>query len=111
MILFLAVSSFEFQVKELGVLGFDCPCLAADLMKIFEVYWFMGVPGAAIPSTWPQKFHTKFNGRRPMTVLLNETKSHVYISVSAFLLFLNLPVMCLTLATFKKVKFLENLLF
>ena len=37
------------QVKELGVLVTDCPCLAGDMAKIFEVYWALGGEGKSVP--------------------------------------------------------------
>ncbi|KAK7471518.1 hypothetical protein BaRGS_00035857 [Batillaria attramentaria] len=30
------------QVKELGVLVQDCPCLGGDVEKLFDVYWYLG---------------------------------------------------------------------
>ncbi|NXP42975.1 PLD3 Phospholipase, partial [Leiothrix lutea] len=46
------------QVKELGAAVYNCSCLARDLGKIFEAYWALGVPGAAIPAPWPDNFST-----------------------------------------------------
>ena len=40
------------QVKELGVLVTDCPCLAADMAKIFEVYWALGGEGKTVPTRY-----------------------------------------------------------
>ena len=40
------------QVKELGVLVTDCPCLAADMAKIFEVYWALGGEGKSVPERY-----------------------------------------------------------
>ena len=37
------------QVKELGVLAMNCPTLAEDMSKIFEVYWTLGGPNQQIP--------------------------------------------------------------
>ena len=38
------------QVKELGLLAFDCPILVQDAAKLFEVYWQLSKPGAKLPS-------------------------------------------------------------
>ena len=37
------------QVKEIGVLAMNCPKLAEDMTKIYEVYWALGGPGKTIP--------------------------------------------------------------
>ncbi|KAE9547561.1 hypothetical protein FO519_009227 [Halicephalobus sp. NKZ332] len=70
------------QVKELGTAVFDCPCLANDLDKIFQVYWQMGLPNALLPSTWPKEYSTPYNAMNPQPVLLNDNPSAVYFSVS-----------------------------
>ena len=77
---------FVIQVKELGAVVENCSCVASDLAKIFDVYWYLGVPHTAVPPSWPSKYDTSFNKDSPMTVLLNATKSSVYLSVSFFFL-------------------------
>ena len=37
------------QVKELGVLALNCPTLAKDMSKIYQVYWDLGGPNQKIP--------------------------------------------------------------
>jgi hypothetical protein len=37
------------QVKEMGILVKDCPRLAQDMAKIFDVYWALGGDGVSIP--------------------------------------------------------------
>lgn len=68
------------QVKELGAVVYNCSCLAADLGKIFEAYWFLG-ESQSIPSPWPQSFSTAYNEDTPLLVPLNNTPSSVYLSV------------------------------
>ncbi|MBN3310017.1 PLD3 Phospholipase, partial [Amia calva] len=68
------------QVKELGVAMYNCSCLAQDLDKIFEAYWYLGQPEATIPSQWPSSFSTSYNKDTPMKVGLNGTSSDVYLS-------------------------------
>ena len=36
------------QVKELGLFGRNCSCLAQDALNIFEVYWSLALPGALV---------------------------------------------------------------
>ncbi|KAG6454295.1 hypothetical protein O3G_MSEX008620 [Manduca sexta] len=56
------------QVKELGIVAYNCTCLAADLSKVFDVYWSMGAPDAAVPDTWPAELHTDINLRHPINI-------------------------------------------
>uniref|UniRef100_A0A1A8FAF0 5'-3' exonuclease PLD3 n=1 Tax=Nothobranchius korthausae TaxID=1143690 RepID=A0A1A8FAF0_9TELE len=69
------------QVKELGAVVYNCSCLAADLEKIFEAYWYVG--GAqSVPSPWPSRFSTAFNKETPLQLPLNNTPASVYLSSS-----------------------------
>ncbi|NWU88348.1 PLD3 Phospholipase, partial [Onychorhynchus coronatus] len=70
------------QVKELGAAIYNCSCLAQDVAKIFEAYWALGVPGASIPSPWPESFSTSFNLQTPLALTLNGTDASVYFSSS-----------------------------
>lgn len=69
------------QVKELGAVVYNCSCLAADLEKIFEAYWFLG-ESQSIPSPWPNSFSTLYNKDTPLQLPLNDTQSSVYLSSS-----------------------------
>uniref|UniRef100_A0A3Q3GZ58 5'-3' exonuclease PLD3 n=1 Tax=Kryptolebias marmoratus TaxID=37003 RepID=A0A3Q3GZ58_KRYMA len=69
------------QVKELGAVVYNCSCLAADLEKIFEAYWFVGA-NQSIPSPWPASFSTPYNKDTPLQLSLNHTPSSVYLSSS-----------------------------
>ncbi|XP_061073346.1 5'-3' exonuclease PLD3 [Conger conger] len=68
------------QVKELGAVVYNCSCLAEDLGKIFEAYWYLGEPGKAIPSHWPANYSTSYNKDTPMALSLNGTLSSTYLS-------------------------------
>uniref|UniRef100_A0A0N4ZDN9 PLD phosphodiesterase domain-containing protein n=1 Tax=Parastrongyloides trichosuri TaxID=131310 RepID=A0A0N4ZDN9_PARTI len=70
------------QVKELGVAAFNCPCLANDIQKIFDVYWAMGIPNAKLPSVWDDKYVYNSNPQNPTEVRLNNENSLVYFSSS-----------------------------
>ncbi|CAH2261660.1 5'-3' exonuclease PLD3-like isoform X2 [Pararge aegeria] len=52
------------QVKELGILAYNCSCLATDLGKIFDVYWSLGVADA-VPATWPPELGTDIDMDHP----------------------------------------------
>uniref|UniRef100_H3DNT1 5'-3' exonuclease PLD3 n=1 Tax=Tetraodon nigroviridis TaxID=99883 RepID=H3DNT1_TETNG len=68
-------------VKELGTAIYNCSCLAADLGKIFEAYWFLGA-SQSVPSPWPDRFTTRYNKDTPLQLPLNNTPSRVYLSSS-----------------------------
>lgn len=68
------------QVKELGVVMYNCSCLARDLTKIFEAYWFLGQAGSSIPSTWPRFYDTRYNQETPMEICLNGTPALAYLA-------------------------------
>nr|ANY30958.1 PLD-Ls protein [Loxosceles similis] len=70
------------QVKELGVVIYNCSCLAQDLFKIFEVYWRLGVPNPYIPPEWPNELQTAINKDNPVTVTMNSSVVLAYISSS-----------------------------
>ncbi|XP_062861087.1 5'-3' exonuclease PLD3, partial [Trichomycterus rosablanca] len=69
------------QVKELGAVVYDCSCLAKDLEKIFEAYWFLG-ESQTIPVPWPSQYATAFNKDTPMQLSINNTDARVYLSSS-----------------------------
>ncbi|XP_014118084.1 PREDICTED: phospholipase D3, partial [Pseudopodoces humilis] len=70
------------QVKELGAAIYNCSCLAEDLGKIFEAYWALGVPGAAVPAPWPDNFSTAINADTPLQLELNGSAAAVFFSSS-----------------------------
>lgn len=60
----------------------NCPCLAADLKKVFSVYWDMGKPNAVIPPTWPKDYNTRINDSNPLIMMFNGAYSmNTFISV------------------------------
>lgn len=69
------------QVKELGAVVYDCSCLAEDLGKIFEAYWYLNQT-KTIPAHWPNKYSTLYNKDTPMQLSLNGTSASVYLSSS-----------------------------
>lgn len=68
------------QVKELGVVMYNCSCLAKDLSKIFEAYWYLGQAGSYIPPTWPPSYDTVYNQNTPMEICLNGTAALAYLA-------------------------------
>lgn len=70
------------QVKEMGAVFYDCPCIANDILKIFNVYWDLGVDDAVIPPRWPDTYTTEFNMVKPMNVTLNGIQTNSFFSSS-----------------------------
>ncbi|XP_015206154.1 5'-3' exonuclease PLD4 isoform X1 [Lepisosteus oculatus] len=70
------------QVKELGIIIYNCSCLARDLHKIFLSYWTLGHHNATIPDPWPPSFNTSVNKDNPLLVNISGVPSKVYISGS-----------------------------
>ena len=66
------------QVKEVGVLVTDCPCLAADMAKVWSVYWQLG-GRAELPVTWPKELATSYNADTPLSL---PSLPQVYLSSS-----------------------------
>ncbi|XP_066954127.1 5'-3' exonuclease PLD3-like isoform X3 [Macrobrachium rosenbergii] len=70
------------QVKEVGIVINNCPCLASDMSKIFEVYWQLGEEGSVIPPSWPRDLQTDFNIDNQMSIALSGTFVNTYLSSS-----------------------------
>jgi len=68
-------------VKELGIVGRDCPCLAADLSKIFSVYWLIGGT-TKLPSSWPAELATNINSSFPAAILTDNIEHRAYFTSS-----------------------------
>ena len=70
------------QVKELGAVLFNCSCMATDMGKLFDVYWYLGKPGARVPTTWPKIYSTDINRNTSMQIKFNGTDATTYLSSS-----------------------------
>ncbi|XP_040915972.1 5'-3' exonuclease PLD4 [Toxotes jaculatrix] len=70
------------QVKELGVVIYNCSSLAKDLQKIFQSYWEMGQPNSSLPLPWPSKYNTDINKHHPLLVEAENVSSRIYLSGS-----------------------------
>nr|XP_057914820.1 inactive phospholipase D5-like isoform X2 [Doryrhamphus excisus] len=67
--------------KELGVLVYNCSCLALDLHRVFNIYW--GLQSKEfIPSFWSKRLFALFNKDSPLEVNFNNTKAQAYVSTS-----------------------------
>lgn len=70
------------QVKELGVVIYNCSSLAKDLHKIFQSYWVMGQSNSSLPQPWPAKYDTNINKHHPLLVKEDNVTSGLYVAAS-----------------------------
>nr|XP_061823972.1 5'-3' exonuclease PLD4-like isoform X2 [Nerophis lumbriciformis] len=70
------------QVKELGVVIYNCSSLARDLHKIFQSYWVMGHSNSSLPHSWPSSLDTHINKKRPLLVNDGNITSRIYLAGS-----------------------------
>ncbi|CAH8446668.1 unnamed protein product [Schistosoma mattheei] len=70
------------QVKELGVLIYNCPEIMNDLEKVWKVYWLLGNPNGSVPQKWPEELETNYNRSNPLITNINGILSRVYFSSS-----------------------------
>lgn len=70
------------EVKELGIVVRNCSCVAADLYRIFAVYWKLGEEGARIPQAWPISYRTQYNYSNPAQITFNGRQGNFFISSS-----------------------------
>ncbi|XP_057715680.1 5'-3' exonuclease PLD4 isoform X2 [Corythoichthys intestinalis] len=70
------------QVKELGIVIYNCSSLATDLHKIFLSYWVMGESNSSLPEKWPPTFDTAINKAHPLLVKEDNLTSRLYIAGS-----------------------------
>ncbi|TWW72237.1 5'-3' exonuclease PLD4 [Takifugu flavidus] len=70
------------QVKELGVVIYNCSSLAKDLHKIFQSYWVMGQANSSLPQRWPAEYDAAFDKHRPLLVKAGNVSSRLYLTGS-----------------------------
>ena len=76
-------SHLTVQVKELGVVIYNCSSLATDLHKIFQSYWVMGKSNSSLPQPWPPEYDTAINKDHPLLVKADNVSSRLYLAVSS----------------------------
>jgi phospholipase D3/4 len=72
------------EVKELGIMIRNCPCLANDLTKAFDIISYFGNElNNTLPSGFPTRFDTTINDVTPIDVtFVNSNSSKAYFAVS-----------------------------
>ncbi|XP_039616631.1 5'-3' exonuclease PLD3 isoform X2 [Polypterus senegalus] len=68
------------QVKELGATVYNCSCLAQDMEKIFQMYFYLGKKDHFIPALWPTEYTADSSKEYPLSLKLNGVPSKVYLS-------------------------------
>lgn len=69
------------QRKELGVLVFNCSCLALDLHRVFLFYWQLH-DRDYIPSIWSKRVTALYGRHDGLEMQLNSSQAVAYVSVS-----------------------------
>ncbi|XP_017288473.1 inactive phospholipase D5 isoform X2 [Kryptolebias marmoratus] len=67
--------------KELGVLVYNCTCLALDLHRVFSLYWGLQHKDF-IPNFWSKRLFPYFNRDKPVNITFNSAEAEAYISSS-----------------------------
>ncbi|XP_053701278.1 5'-3' exonuclease PLD4 [Synchiropus splendidus] len=70
------------QVKELGVVVYNCSSLAEDFRKVFLSYWTVGLDNSSVPQPWPPEYDTDFNREHPLVVKTENISSKIYLAAS-----------------------------
>ncbi|XP_069092660.1 inactive phospholipase D5 [Pleurodeles waltl] len=69
------------QMKELGVILYNCSCLVLDLQRIFALYSSLKYKDN-VPQTWSRRLYGLFGTETALKVQLNETEVNVFVSNS-----------------------------
>lgn len=68
------------QRKELGVVVYNCSCLALDLHRVFLFYWQLHERDY-IPSIWSKRVTAIYGRHDALELQLNATQATAYVSV------------------------------
>ncbi|TRZ03978.1 hypothetical protein DNTS_029657 [Danionella cerebrum] len=69
------------KLKELGIVVYDCSCLALDLHRIFSFYWQLQYRDY-VPSIWSKRVTAVYSRDEPLQLSLNNTDASAYVSAS-----------------------------
>ncbi|XP_029990363.1 inactive phospholipase D5 [Sphaeramia orbicularis] len=67
--------------KELGVMVYNCSCLALDLHRVFSFYWQLHQRDY-IPSIWSKRVTALYSRHEALELQLNSTQASAYVSTS-----------------------------
>ncbi|XP_048865184.1 inactive phospholipase D5 isoform X1 [Brienomyrus brachyistius] len=69
------------KMKELGVVLYNCSCLALDLHRVFSLYSQLQYKDY-LPSIWSKRLTALYNKEDVLKLQLNSTKAEAYVSSS-----------------------------
>ncbi|XP_043551415.1 inactive phospholipase D5 isoform X1 [Chiloscyllium plagiosum] len=69
------------QMKELGIIMYNCSCLGLDLHKVFSVYWQLEYQDSP-PEIWSKKLFGISSMQSPLKLQLNGFEADVYLATS-----------------------------
>lgn len=72
------------QMKELGVIFYNCSCLVLDLQRIFALYSSLKFK-SRVPQTWSKRLYGVYDSEKKLQLQLNETRSQAFVSVGGCL--------------------------
>lgn len=72
------------QMKELGLIVYNCSCLVIDLQRTFALYSSLKYKNK-VPPTWSKRLYGVYHTQNKLSLNLNETKAEAFISVSSLL--------------------------
>lgn len=81
----LVIHTLISQMKELGIIVYNCSCLVLDLQRIFALYSSLKSK-SKVPPTWSKRLYAVYGTKNKLLLKLNETKSEIFVSVSIFVL-------------------------
>ncbi|RXM36541.1 Inactive phospholipase D5 [Acipenser ruthenus] len=67
------------QMKELGVIIYNCSCLVLDLHRIFTLYWQLEYKDF-VPTKWSRRVFALSSKVEPLKLHLNDSKAEVFLS-------------------------------
>ncbi|MGH0145361.1 UNVERIFIED_CONTAM: hypothetical protein FKN15_021118 [Acipenser sinensis] len=69
------------QMKELGVIIYNCSCLVLDLHRIFTLYWQLEYKDF-VPAKWSKRVFALSSKVEPLKLNLNDSKAEAFLSSS-----------------------------
>lgn len=69
------------QLKELGIIVYECRCLAVDLHRIFNLYWQLEYK-EFVPTIWSKRLSALYSKEEGFSFHLNGSEAKAYVSVS-----------------------------
>lgn len=70
------------HVKEMGIVLRNCPQPAADLLRIFNTYWYLGDGNKTVPSSWPAEYTALYNAQRQLQTQIDGHTYSLYLTSS-----------------------------